>query len=144
MSDDKTGSPHQPEEPDFNAVPDDFPCPIHHGALPGAQSKFLVTEYRGRFYVPGSTPPEVYERWEICEDLAEQLAQKSLESKAAKRAHMTKAEILEQYLSRLIAQKWTSEAEARWIIRRVAQIVNWPIPPAALEPSIGGGSVDLM
>lgn len=45
--------------------------------------------------------------------------------------HMSKLEILDQYLSRLIATKWTSEAEARYIIRRAAKILNWPVPNAA-------------
>jgi hypothetical protein len=117
----------------YAQVPPDFPRPMHLGAVSGAQPKLLMTRYNGRFYIPGCTPPELYERWDICEDLARQLAQKSLESKAGKRAHMTEAEILDQYLPRLIATKWASEAEARWIIRRSAEMLSWPIPSAAME-----------
>lgn len=136
MSEREAASSQQQEQADCKAVPDDFPRPVYYGALPGAQPKLLAVEYKGRFYVPGSTPPEICERWEICEDLAKQLAQKSVESKAGKRAHMSEVEILEQYLQRLIAQRWTSAAETRWVMRRVAQMLNWPVPPAALESPI--------
>jgi hypothetical protein len=120
-------------ERDWGVIPDDFPCVAHAGAVPGAQPKLLMSEYKGRFYSPGCTPPEVYRRWEICQDLASQLAQKSVESKAGKRAHMLEVDILAQYLPRLIAQHWTSEREARWVIRRVAQMLEWPVPQAALD-----------
>ncbi len=115
-------------------IPADFPRPVNLGAVSGAQPKLLVTKYQGRYYAPGCTPPEQQERWSACEDLAQQLAVKSGESKAGKRAHMTEAQILDQYLPRLIATNWTSEAEARWVMRRVAGLLSWPIPESALEP----------
>lgn len=115
----------------FAAVPLDFPRPTNLGAVPGAQDKFLMTHYQGRFYSPGCTPPELLERWNACEDLAQQLSVKSLESKAGKRAHMTETEILDQYLPRLVATNWTSEAEARWVMRRTAELLDWPVPASA-------------
>jgi hypothetical protein len=69
----------------------------------------------------------------MCEDLAEQLVAKSLESKAGKRSHMTETEILAQYLPRLIETKWTSEAEAKWVIRRTGELLEWPLPACAEE-----------
>lgn len=122
-----------PGEDDYAQVPSDFPRPVHYGAVGGAQPKLLMTQYNGRFYSPGCTPPEVWERWQTCEDLVKHLCAKSLESKAGKRAHMSELEILEQYLPRLIATRWTSEEEARWVIRRVAAVLSWPVPPAAQE-----------
>ncbi len=117
--------------PDYADIPEDFPQPEILGAVGGAQPKLLLVQYEGRLYAPGCTPPEVYAHWEHCEDLANQLAAKSLESKMGKRSHMAEVEILEQYLPRLIATRWTSEPEARFIIRRVAQILDWPVPTAA-------------
>jgi hypothetical protein len=134
MAENKMASSQQAsDDTEFSTIPSDFPRSAHLGALPGSQPKFLVINYKDRFYQPGSTPPEMYERWELCESLAVQLANKSVESKAGKRAHMSEVEILAQYLPRLIAQQWTSEAEARWIIRRVAQMLTWPAPSAAQE-----------
>jgi hypothetical protein len=122
------------KEPTENyCVPAGFPRFIEHGAVPGAQPKFLATKYQGKIYVAGSTPPEVYARWEVCEDLAFQIQQRALASKAGKRSHMCEQEILTQYLPRLIKMRWTSEAEARWIIRRVAEMLGWPAPSASWE-----------
>lgn len=114
-------------------VPADFPRQDIAGAVSGASAKLLLVQYEGKYYAPGSTPPEIVTRWEVCEDLVKHLTHKSLESKAGKRSHMTEEAILDQYLSRLIATNWVSEAEARWVIRRVAAVLHWPVPPAAME-----------
>lgn len=113
---------------EFNKVPEDFPRSMHIGSVGGAQPKFLAALYQGKFYEHGTTPPEVYERWVVCVDLAEQLSEKALKSKAGKRAHMSEAEILQQYFDRLLATKWTSDAEAHWIIRKVASTLDWKFP----------------
>jgi hypothetical protein len=118
------------DEVEYGKVPSDFPRPVHLGAIPGGQPKLLVTIYQDKFYAPGCTPPEIYERWQICELIAQELSIKSNESKVGKRSHMSESEILEQYFPRLIKTRWTSEAEARWVIRRVAHILNWPDPPS--------------
>lgn len=118
-------------EDEFNKIPCDFPRTARHAALPGSQPKLLVSEYKGHFYALGCSPPEVYERWEICEDLAKQLAEKAAISKQGKRSHMSEVDILDQYLVRLIALRWTSPEEARWVIRRVGAMLSWPSPQAA-------------
>lgn len=125
------------EDAFYTKVPADFPQPIHRGAVAGVQPKLLMTQYNGRFYSPGCTPPEIFQRWDVCEDLAMQLAAKSRESKAGKRSHMSEIEILDQYLSRLITTKWTSKEEAQWIIRRVAVMLGWTAPTGAHEQVTG-------
>lgn len=114
----------------FAALPSDFPRPTNLGAVSGGQAKFLMVRYQGRFYSPGCTPPELLERWNNCEDLAQQLAVKSLESKVGKRSHMSETEILDQYLPRLIATGWVSEPEAKWVMRRTAELVGWQALPS--------------
>jgi hypothetical protein len=114
---------------DFKA-PGNFPRPLQLGAVPGVQAKFLAVEYQGRFYSPGCTPPELYERWKYCMSLVGQFVPACTETKAGKRAHMSEAEILDQYLVRLIEAKWVSDDEARWVIRETAKLLNWPIPEA--------------
>jgi hypothetical protein len=118
----------------FSTLPTDFPRPIHCGAVGGVQLKLLVTEHRGRYYAPGSTPPELLERWRVCEIMARHLAEKALESESGKRSHMTRVQILDQYIPRLIAAKLTSGEEARWVMRRAAELLNWPTPDSAVEP----------
>ena len=115
----------------FAALPLDFPRPSNLGAVSGAQPKFSMNRYQGRFYSPGCSPPELLERWNNCEDLAQQLSVTSLESKAGKRSHMSETEILDQYLPRLIGTGWVSEQEARWVMRRTAELVGWQVPPSA-------------
>jgi hypothetical protein len=117
----------------YAQVPADFPRPVHMGALPGAQPKLLMITYNGRYYSPGCTPPEIWGRWDVCEDLAQQLCQKSLDSKTGKRAHMTESEILDQYLKRLLKTGWGSDAEMRWVIRRAADLAQWPAPQSSIE-----------
>lgn len=114
------------------ALPLDFPRPSNLGAVSGAQPKFSMNQYQGRFYSPGCSPPELLERWNICEDLAQQLAVTSLESKVGKRSHMSETEILDQYLPRLNATGWVSESEARWVMRRTAELLGWQIPPSTV------------
>jgi hypothetical protein len=131
MSNAQEGTGRDSGQPDYSKVPDDFPRPEPAGAVSGYQPKLLLKQQGNKFYAAGYTPDELYSRWDRCEDLAEQLGAKATESKQGKRAHMTELEILEQYLPRLIATRWTSEAEARFIIRRAAQLLNWPVPAAA-------------
>lgn len=119
---------NEDNELEYLKVPSDFPCPVSTGALPGNQPKFLVTSYQGKFYLPGCTPHEIYVRWEICEEIVQQLAIKSRESKEGKRSHMSESAILEQYFLRLIRTNLMTEAEARWVIQRVAKVVEWPNP----------------
>lgn len=119
------------ENEDFS-IPDDFPRPVHSGAVGGFQDKLLLAKFDGKFYAPGCTPREIFERWDICEDLAQQFAQKSLESKAGKRADLMEVEILDQYCVRAMKMSWGSHAEMKWVFRRVAAILAWPVPPSAL------------
>lgn len=79
----------------YAQVPADFPWLDYFGSVLGAQPKLLLTRYRGRFYAPGCMPPAVWQRWDICEDLAQQLYRKSLESKRRKRVHMDESARLE-------------------------------------------------
>lgn len=128
-----TDKPATAEDVLFAQVPADFPQPVHLGALPGLQPKLLMVKYGGRYYSPGCTPPEIWERWDICEDLAQQFCRKSLANKAGKRAHMSETAILDQYLERLLKTGWGSDAEMRWVIRRAADLAQWPAPESAAE-----------
>lgn len=112
-------------------IPNDFPRPQHMGAVPGAQPKFLAVEYQGRFYTPGCTPPELYERWRHCMSLVEQFVPTCIETKKGKRKDMPEVDILDQYLLRLIEAKWVSNDEARWVIREAARRLGWPAPEEA-------------
>lgn len=112
-------------------VPDDFPRPRVASSVAGFHPKLALVAYHGKFYLPGATPPELFSRWEVCEDLAVQLVPKCRESKAGKRSHMAETEILDQYLPRLLKTGWGSEDEMRWVVRRAADLLGWPVPETA-------------
>lgn len=112
-------------------VPDDFPRHLHLGAVPGAQPKFMAVEYEGRYYSPGCTPPELYARWQHCLQYVPQFVTSCIETKKGKRAHMSEADILDQYLTRFIESRWVSADEAKWVIRETAKQLDWPAPEAA-------------
>lgn len=122
------------DENEDNAVPSqltmpgDFPRPNPAGAVGGAQPKLLLTMEAGRYYNRDSTPSALHERWIQCEDLAMQFADASKKSKLGKRSHMSEQDILDQYLTRLHSTGWTSNEEAKWVIRRCASLLDWPIP----------------
>lgn len=66
----------------MSKVPEDFPRSTPAATIPGAQLKFTARKIDGRFVV-GLTEEELYERWEYCEDLAQQLAARTRRKKAA-------------------------------------------------------------
>lgn len=49
--------------------------------------------------------------------LVEQFVTSCIETKAGKRRNMPEADILDQYLVRLIEARWVSDDEAKWVIR---------------------------
>lgn len=112
----------------FDQIPDDFPFADVLPAVTGEQAKLSLIEYQGKFYVPGSAPPERFRRWQKCEELVQHLKARSLESIARKRAPMSETEILFQCYARLQKAGWTSEAESRWIIHRAALLLGWERP----------------
>lgn len=61
-----TSMPAPSDEVSFAAIPADFTRHGVSGAIPGAQDKFLMVQFEGRFYPPGCTPPELLERWKYC------------------------------------------------------------------------------
>ena len=132
MSDmEKSTLPADDDNSIHSRVPANFPRPQHLGAVPGAQQKFLAVEYRGRFYSPGCTPPELYERWQYCISLVEQFVPACTDTKAGKRKGVPEVEILDQYLTRLIETRWCSEEESRWVIYETGKLLGWPTPEGA-------------
>ena len=54
---------------------------------------------------------------------------------------MTEVEILEQYRVRSMSANWGSAAEMRWVSRRTAAILGWPVAPSAgLDNDTGTGT----
>ena len=115
----------------FSNIPENFPCTPSGYSLSGLQQKLALLRYEGKFYEPGAHPHEVYERWDIYEDLAKQFAQRCTEVEHGKFQHLSRTEILEQYLTRLLGKGWGSTEEMKWVIRRTATLLGWSAPASA-------------
>jgi hypothetical protein len=114
------------------AIPDDFPRGAPKGAVPGAQPKLLVREEAGRFVSARLTDSEVQGRYEVCEDLVQQLVRYS-SRKQAGHPNWTPAQVRETVATsvRLKAFGWgLSPDEAEWIVRRLAAIGGGGAPTA--------------
>ncbi|UBM09988.1 hypothetical protein [Cupriavidus metallidurans] len=111
-------------------IPEDFPKNDWLGAVSGAQPKLLVRQ-NGERYEGASTEEARLERYDICEDLAQQLAPYT-------RLKMSEnCWSLEEALPRLeasVAKKvhncqWDfSAAEVTWIMKRTREVLLVPVP----------------
>lgn len=88
------------------------------------------------FVPPGRIKPtagreEIAARYELCEDLAQMLTEQA----SAKKWELgvTENDVLERFQRGLLADGGVVNAlEARWVIRRLAELLDWPDPgPAA-------------
>jgi hypothetical protein len=110
-------------------IPADFPRTENVAALTGVQPKLAVRlDAESHTYTSALTLPELEARYEMCEDLAQQLVQKCRKNRATKYAALTEPEILAALLKKLNATGWGTKAEMEWVIRRTANIFGWTAP----------------
>lgn len=114
------------------AIPPDFPVEQPLAALTGAQPKLAVRyDAQSGSYTTALSEIELMARYEMCEDVAQQLEQKCRKNRDTKYSQMSESEILVSLLSKLLQAGWGSKAEMKWVIRRTAEILGWPAPAAA-------------
>lgn len=101
-----------------NGVPEDFPRGDTAATVPGAQLKFIARKIDGRFVV-GLTAEELRGRWEYCEDLAQQLAARTLRKQAA--GLIADFDVFyRETEQRVRGQGWDlSNDEVIWLMRRM-------------------------
>ncbi|MDR5879425.1 hypothetical protein [Caballeronia sp. LZ032] len=104
-------------------VPDDFPREPDLGSVTGVQPKLLVREVNGR-YVSGPTDEELWERYDTCEDLANQLyeyvSRKIATAGLSPDVALARAE--KGVRLKVDAGEWGfSQAEVAWVMKRVQQ-----------------------
>lgn len=111
--------------PDMCGVPKDFPRGDTASTIPGAQPKFIARKIDGR-YVVGLTKEELHERWKYCEDLAKQLAARTLRKQAAGLISDFEA-FYNETEHRVRGQGWDlSNDEVIWLIRRMRVLAASP------------------
>ena len=113
--------------PQTTDIPDDFPVRSAISAISGAQPKMALVEVEGRYYAEGATPDDRKAQYAMCEDLAHQgvvycrrkLAEGVVADPTAALARLHRG---------LQGKKWCSAEQKVWIVRRVANLLSWPIP----------------
>ena len=117
-------------------VPEDFPRESPIAALSGAQPKVAARfDIASGRYVSGQTDAELAARFDICEDLAQQLVAKCQKNRSTKYSSLSEREILERLLRQLWGTGWGSDGEMAWVIRRTANVLGWDAPPLAKVPT---------
>jgi len=92
-------------------------------SLSGAQPKLAGRLINGKFVV-GQTDDERYQRWEVCEDLAQQLVAKARKGAAKYPQHSR--EVTLQRMRRAIEVKgWEIVVEADWLVERLRALLHW-------------------
>lgn len=108
-----------------SAVPADFPTPAPSGAVAGTQPKVLARQEAGHF-VAGADEAEIRARYEMCEDLANQLVQYTTR-KGVERPDWSR-EQLQAKVARAVKAKafgWgLSPAEVAWALQRAETLAG--------------------
>lgn len=106
-------------------VPDEFPREPELGSVTGVQPKLLVREVDGR-YVSGPTDEELLERYDICDDLADQLFQYASRkvATAGLSPDVALARAEKGMRLKVDAGEWDfSQAEVVWVMKRAHQLL---------------------
>jgi len=95
------------------------------------------------FVPPGRIKPtagrdEIGARYELCEDLAQMLTEQAATKKWE--LGITEADVLERMQRGLrVDDSIVNAAEARWVVRRLAELLGWPDPgPGVDEGELAG------
>jgi len=111
------------EETLSSQVPNEFPWETTPASLAGAQPKLAVRSIGGRFVV-GLTAAERFERWDMCEDVAQQLVPKTLKD-AAKYPEHSRDVTLSRIRRAIEGKRWTSVVETDWLMARLRALLGW-------------------
>ncbi|NYH18783.1 hypothetical protein [Paraburkholderia bryophila] len=101
-------------------MPDDFPRETMAAALPGVQIKLGVRLINGQYVA--ETAEERYERWLVCEDLAQQLVAVARKDEGT-HPGQTRDRTLEHVRVSVARKRWGSPAELDWLMRRLCTLL---------------------
>lgn len=105
-------------------VPEDFPRDDAPGCVTGAQPKMLLRQEGNRFTT--RTPADQRRaEWESAEDMAQQMTAYCTR-KLAEGVVKDERGALLRGLGGLRAKPWFNDAQNIWIMRRVADLLDWP------------------
>jgi len=103
------------------------------------ESQLLVPEsFAELFTTPGQRKPSIdratlAEKFELCEDMAQMLTEHA--SQVLVKLGITEGDVLARMLQGLVAEEGRlSEGEALWVVSRLAELLQWPLPARLAEP----------
>lgn len=123
------------DHPKYPGVPEDFPVLPARFSLAGVQLKINLVDEGGHYYTPGTSPSEMLQVFERCEKLAQFFVDYCRQKE--KSALVTPTQILRRLHTNLSSQDWCSHEQYQWVVRRVGELLNWPVPDSLdeLQPS---------
>ena len=98
----------------------------------------IPPSFMGLYVPPGKIKPtlgqrEMAARYELCDDMAQLLTEQAANQQF--QLGITEALALDRCLQGLLASpEVMNEAEARWVVCRLAELLNWPVPDWATAP----------
>lgn len=122
------------------SLPSSPPCPSGFSSDDGSQI-FIPPSFYALYVPPGRLKPslgarEMAARYELCEDMAQLLTEQAAHQQF--QLGITEDLALERCLQGLLATTdVVSEAEARWVVCRLAELLQWPLPSWAPIPPQG-------
>lgn len=99
---------------------------------------FIAPSFVALYLPPGKVKPtigprEMAQRYELCEDMAQLLTEQAATQQF--QLGITEDLALERCLQGLLATPdVVSELEARWVVCRLAELLNWPLPEWVQPP----------
>jgi len=109
-----------------HTVPDDFPREPAPGLVSGAQPKLLVRKTDGRYHA-GLTDEELLARYDVCEDLAGQLAEYGSRKMSVSGLPLTDAlgRVEKGLKARVGSGQWDlSPTEIAWVMKRTQALLS--------------------
>lgn len=106
---------------------------------------YLPESFTALYVPPGKVKPsiglrEMAQRYELCEDLANLLTEQAANQQFT--LGITEELVLQQCELGLLAEPAVvSSAEARWVICRLAELLNWPMDQLLQAPPPPGEAV---
>lgn len=119
------------DHPKYPGVPEDFPVLPARFSLAGVQPKINLVAESGHYYTSGTSPSEMLQAFERCEKLAQFFVDYCRQKE--KSALVTPTQILRRLHTSLRSQDWCSHEQYQWVVRRVGELLDWPVPDSLDE-----------
>jgi hypothetical protein len=108
-------------------------------AVDDGNQTYIPPSFSALYVPPGRIKPtislrEMAQRYELCEDLAQLLTEQAANQQF--QLGITEDLALDRCLQGLLATpEVLSETEARWVVCRLAELLQWPLPDWAQPPA---------